>query len=347
MCTVPLIDLRAAPAANAGAVDAALCEVGFFVIAGHGVPAALTRRVAAACHAFFERPVAQKEALRSSARGSARGYVSFGVSALARTLGAAAPGDYKESFGMGPPRFDPSVRPDARFHAANLWPEFDGELRAALEAWYAAMEGVGRQLQHLFALALGLPADWFDAAFVGHNSTLRALYYPHQLTQPQPGQVRAGEHTDYGAWTILRGEDVPGGLQVRSRAGTWLDIHAPADCFVINVGDLMMRWTNDRWLSNLHRVANPPDGEAGCARLALAYFANPREDALIAALPTCTGPERPVRHAPILAGEHRLGKIRAAEARGAAPAPAEAAASAAAAGAADAVTQVAGGARVG
>jgi isopenicillin N synthase-like dioxygenase len=125
-------------------------------------------------------------------------------------------------------------------------------------------------------------------------------YYPAPTAQPQPGQLRASAHTDYGGFTILSGEDVPGGLQVRTRAGRWIDVRTSPTVFVVNIGDLLMRWTNDRWLSNMHRVVNPPDG-AGGARLSIAFFNHPNYDARI----ECLSSQGPARHPPVLSGEYR------------------------------------------
>ena len=144
----------------------------------------------------------------------------------------------------------------------------------------------------------------------GPASVAAAASIPRAVPIPAPGQLRAGAHTDYGAITILEVEEAPGGLQVRTRAAAWVDVSVVREGFVINIGDLMMTWTNDRWLSNMHRVVNPPADAAGSTRRqSMVYFANCNPDARIECLPGCHGPGNPVRHAPITAGEHRRAKL--------------------------------------
>src|SRR5207244_11686025 len=124
---------------------------------------------------------------------------------------------------------------------------------------------------------------------------------PGQATAPRAGQLRASAHTDYGGFTILSGEDVPGGLQVRTRAGHWFDVPTSPTTFVVHIGDLLMRWTNERWLSNMHRVVNPPRGaQPTRARLSIAFFNHPNYDALIECLPS----QGPAKHAPVMSGEY-------------------------------------------
>src|SRR5205085_1166939 len=107
---------------------------------------------------------------------------------------------------------------------------------------------------------------------------------------PEPGQLRAGAHTDYGFITILRSETSPGGLQVRRRDGTWLDAPAIEGAFVVNIGDALMRWTNDQWVSTLHRVANPPEGSGAQARRqSIPFFLNPSAETVIEVLPAFVG----------------------------------------------------------
>jgi isopenicillin N synthase-like dioxygenase len=162
----------------------------------------------------------------------------------------------------------------------------------------------------LFALALELPQAWFADKIDRHFSVLSTIYYPPQTTPPLPGQLRAGAHTDYGSLTILAPSDAPGGLQVRSLAGDWMDVPYLPDGFVINIGDMMQRWTNQRWRSNFHRVVNPPAATTPRPRQSIAYFLHPNDDADIACLPTCGGSEA---HAlpPIQAGDYMWEKERA------------------------------------
>jgi isopenicillin N synthase-like dioxygenase len=143
---------------------------------------------------------------------------------------------------------------------------------------------------------------FFDRKVDRSIGTMRLNYYPAQTQPPQPGQLRAGAHTDYGGFTILSGEAVAGGLQVRTRAGNWIDVHTNPTRFVVNIGDLLMRWTNDRWLSNLHRVVNPPSAHAPSGpRLSIAFFNHPNYDVLV----ECIAPHGRAAHPPVLSGEYR------------------------------------------
>ncbi len=182
------------------------------------------------------------------------------------------------------------------------------DFRPAFEAYYHALSGLADRLLGGFALALGLDQAWFADKVDRHISNVRALHYPAQPEAIAPGQLRAGEHTDYGSLTILLTEAAAGGLEVRNRRGEWESLPHVSDAFVVNIGDLMAQWTNERYVSTLHRVANPPPG-ANSRRLSIAFFHQPNFDAEIACIPGCAGPGRPQRYAPVTSGEHRLMKV--------------------------------------
>lgn len=316
--TVPMIDIQPGAAnsrAGAGSVaarmNAALAQSGFFMVRGHGVPKSVTDGAVAAMQAFFAAPMDLKMAIRSTAAGSPRGYLPYGLETLSNTEDKPAPPDLKEGFGMGPFWLDDPVRMTGvgQTYHRNVWPDLPG-FREAIESYYAAMEGLTTRLMDLFAVAMELEPGYFSSRFTAHNSTLRLIHYPPLETGPRPDQLRAGAHTDYGALTILMPQDRPGGLQVRRPDGGWEDVAAPPDAFVINIGDLMMRWSNDTWQSSPHRVVNPPDGAGEASRrYSIAYFCNPNDDLLIECLETCRSGSRPAKYPPILAGEHRAEKI--------------------------------------
>jgi isopenicillin N synthase-like dioxygenase len=154
----------------------------------------------------------------------------------------------------------------------------------------------------LTALGLGLEETFFDDKVNRSIGTMRLNYYPRQERAPLAGQLRAGAHTDYGGLTILNGEDVPGGLQVLTRGGRWIDVRTAPDQLVVNIGDLLMRWTNDRWLSNMHRVVNPPLAEGRNApRLSIAFFNHPNWDTVI----ECVAAPGHAKHAPVMSGDYR------------------------------------------
>ena len=299
-------------------VDASLKTLGFFVITDHGVPAALIDATVAIANAFFDLPMDEKRAIASDVQGSPRGYLPMGLETLAYSLGQKTPPDIKEGFGMGPLGVAAEkavIDGIGATYTPNRWPARPTAFRVTVTAYYQAMERLTQTLMEIFAAALALPPRFFVDRFSAHNSTLRLMNYPAQAAPPEPGQLRAGAHTDYSALTILLGQDRPGGLQVRRPDGTWIDARTAPHDFVINIGDLMMAWSNDTWLSNMHRVVNPPTGTGDAARrLSIAYFCNPNDDLLIECLPTCCGPERAAKYPAFRAGEHRFRKIEASKA---------------------------------
>ena len=292
--TVPVIDISGDPRKVAAEVGAACGELGFLTVVGHGVPDDVVERTASVTRDFFDRPEPEKRALTQGEPVlGLPAYRPLRSESLAASLGQETPGDLKESLDWGPavPGFG--------------WPEQPSELRETFEAYYAALSELGARLRGLFARALALPENWFDEAFRGHSSSMRAVNYPPPEGAVEPGQLRAGAHTDYGCMTILRMDDAPGGLQVQSRDGRWLDVHADPGSFVVNLGDMMARWTNDRWPATLHRVSIPPaDRATASRRQTIVFFHDPRPDAVIQCIPSCADPAYPPRYEPVTALQH-------------------------------------------
>ena len=197
-------------------------------------------------------------------------------------------------------------------YAPTIWP---GEPAGFVEAWqayYRAMEGLAARIMQVFAVALDLDEDFFAPFIDQPISALRALNYPEPKAPPLPGQLRAGAHSDYGSLTILLPESAPGGLEVLAPDGNWRPVPPVPGAFIINIGDLMARWTNDRWVSTLHRVANPPpDAEGSVRRQSLAFFHQPNWQAEIACLPGCLGAGRAARYAPVRSGPYLMSKFQA------------------------------------
>lgn len=326
----PFIDLSAGDeAAAARALDVAGRDLGFFFASGHGVARETVERAYEEALSFFDLPMAAKLAVSRPSDSVSRGYNRLADQSHAATFEAdgtpqsGMPPDLQESFAIGQrrvPALPSSVSAEtaALAYAPNLWPAGQDRLENTLAAYYDAMALLSERLMSLFALALGLPRDFFVPMLDRHASILRLVYYPEQHVPPRPGQWRAGPHTDFGTLTILRMDDAPGGLQVRDAEGNWLDVAAPPDAFVVNIGDLMQRWTNNRWISSIHRVVNPPrEKSTDSRRLSLVFFHEPNPDAVIRCLPTC-GDERNETFPEIVASEHRRRKVAAL--RGIAPA---------------------------
>ncbi len=239
-----------------------------------------------------------------------RGYVGLEGESVGRSRDASASaGDLNESFMVGPvdvPAGEYSHAAEAGAHfAPNLWPVRPPDLEPVFTAYYRAMGDLARLLMTIFATALGEPEHYFDAKVDRHISRLRVRNYPAPVTSPLPGQLRAGAHSDYGSLTILATEDRPGGLQVCNAEGQWVDVPVIPGAFIINLGDLLARWTNDRWVSTLHRVVVPDEGEyAGSRRQSIIFFHNPNYDAEIRCLPSCIAAGAPAKYPPTTSGEH-------------------------------------------
>jgi isopenicillin N synthase-like dioxygenase len=268
-------------ASRAAALDQICRETGFLVLDGHGVDPAVIAAVWAAALAFFAQDSATKHAVSPPYQGYPYGYLGPDTEALARSKGEDTPPDLKESFNGGPLRVPADASPDAMAfcYQPTLWPDLPG-FRPAWEAYYAAMEDLAARIMRAFAAALHLPEDHFDPFITNPISALRALHYPVTQGVPLDKQQRAGAHTDYGSLTILLPQPGSQGLQVRI-GDDWVDVPAPEGVFVINIGDLMARWTADAWVSTLHRVVAKSDQPA---RQSLAFFHQPNWDAQIVPL---------------------------------------------------------------
>lgn len=313
--TIPVIDLGVQ---NASTLIARACEdIGFLVVTNHGVDSAVIDEAWDAATRFFDLPAAAKMAVAMPYPGYPYGYAPMQGERLAASLGDETPPDLKETFSMGPierPAHRPADAAEAFVYERTPWPPALPDLQSSLEAYYRAMSELVARIMTLFAAALELPSNFFDSRIDRHTSALRLLNYPAVLKPPEPGQLRAGAHTDYGTVTVLCADDSPGGLEVLvpSRAGDrWTAVPVVAGSLIVNLGDAMARWTNDRWRSTLHRVVVPPAGVAATSRRqSIAFFHNANWDTVIECIPSCLAGGESPRYAPVTAGEHLMSKFR-------------------------------------
>lgn len=309
---VPTISLDQDPQRVGREMDETLREVGFFQIVDHGVPDEVADRCWNVTRSFFDLSLDAKLAVERP-EGGLYGYFPMLTESLAQSLDAMAPGDLKESFNMGPgvlAGHTPLDETEASLFSQNRWPAAAPEMKAAWESYYSAMSGLADRLMSIFALGLDLPADFFSDKIDRSPSALRAINYPEQILPPEEGQLRAGAHTDYGTLTILRQELGRGGLQVHDeKTDSWVDIPPVAGGYVINIGDLMARWTNDRWTSTLHRVVNPDAGSpVSTRRQSMPFFHNANYSTVVECLPSCLADGEIAKYEPVLAGPHLAGK---------------------------------------
>src|SRR5580693_2742632 len=316
--TIPPIDVsplrsgsEAARRDVARQIDAACTDIGFFLIAGHGVPQTLIENTRQCAIDFFALPVDEKMQVQRPPAKISRGYNWLGDRSVAYSMGQVAPPDIQEAFAFGPELVaDLASRVDntaAQMYAPNIWPERPRDFKPIMLSYYDAMQGLASQVLGAMAMALDIDESDFAGKFDRQASVTRIIRYPAVTQQPLSGQLRAGAHTDYGAMTFVRGDDVPGGLQVKHRQGGWIDVHIPRDGFCCNIGDLLMRWSNDRWVSTLHRVGIPPVEAAPNDRISLVFFQYPNPDAVIRCFPSCMGTAE--KYPPITVAEHYLGKL--------------------------------------
>ncbi|MGY2065992.1 isopenicillin N synthase family dioxygenase [Blastococcus sp. SYSU DS0619] len=320
--SVPVVDISAyvdphGPAerrqAAARAFDEAARTVGFVQIVGHGVPTQTTDAFAAALDSFFSLPADAKTAYRTAPEIN-RGYSPPKTESLSLSLGLAPSNrmhDFFEAFNVGAAHTDyPGVDLPAVDYAENVWPEESDGFQEAVSAYFAEAGRVARTLTTMFADALGLPAGFFER-YTDHSlDVLRMNNYalpPGEVTLD--GDLTGmGEHTDYGIVTVLWADQVRG-LQVLGRDGAWHDVMPADGALLINLGDLMSRWTNERWMSTLHRVKPPiVDGRIERRRSA-AFFHDGNIDAVIETLPTCLAADGTSAYPPITVGGHIRAKL--------------------------------------
>lgn len=304
MTTLPVIDVSDLSSGNPAGkshvvaeLGRACRETGFFYIVNHGIPQATRDAVFAAARTFFSLPLAFKEESSYKLSRHNRGYIAL----EGERLNVNAPlSDYKEAFNVGLELAadDPEVLADKPYRGVNLWPALPG-WRDTVLSYYNACWALGRRIHHGFALDLGIAEDFFEDKLDAPLAILRLLHYPpHSHRGDRAPDSGAGVHTDYGNLTIVATDEVAG-LQVRARNGQWIDAPCIPNAFVCNIGDCLMRWTNDVYVSTPHRVAIPVQD-----RYSVAFFLDPNPDARVEVLQNCVVPGTQPKYSPISGAEY-------------------------------------------
>lgn len=305
---VPLIDIaplgrddRDGQRQVARSIHRAATEIGFFYVKGHSIPQDLIDATHLAAKYFFALPEEIKRSIRVTERTAHRGYMP---PAQTRQPGAPRP-DNKESFIFAYPftHDHPAMRDGHPLVGVNQWLAGEVKWQRVLERYYDGMRELGARLLGAVALSLGLDRHHFDSLYRHPLTRTRLFRYPATAggSEEIPG---AAAHTDYGALTLLWQDDV-GGLQVRTRDGRWIEAPCIDGTFVVNIGDMLQRWTNDTFVSTPHRVVN----DSGRERFSIATFYDPDHDALVRCLPSCSTPQNPPRYQPILAGDYIVERL--------------------------------------
>lgn len=295
--TIPVVDLAWDEERAASALRRAATEVGFFYLAHHGIDAQAICACFDAARRYFAQPLDEKMRLYIGRSVGHRGYGPL----LEENTDPTGRGDLHEAFDIG---LEAAQSPH-EFHALNLWPDLDG-FRGAVETYFQEGIALGRRLFRLFAAALGLAPDHFAPFIVRPGVMMRLIHYPPVTGELDPTRLGIGAHSDYECFTILATDDVPA-LEVRNVHGAWIAADPVPGCVIVNIGDQMARWTNDLFASTVHRVVN----RSGRERYSVPLFFGADYDAVIEALPGCTGPERPARYPPITAGAHVAERLAA------------------------------------
>jgi isopenicillin N synthase-like dioxygenase len=307
--SVPVIDIAPAATGSKAAVQiakeigSACQQIGFLVITGHGVDGGCLEEMHEVCKAYFELPEQTKRLACADPPDRFRGYTGPGD----RGGAAGSPPDLLETFeacSFETPQDMAAAGYSAKWWSQqlpNLWAPQPPEMKDVWHRYMGEMDRLANKLMRLAALSLDLPEDWFNDKYDRSCSYQVANYYPPQFEPPIPGQLRQSAHTDFGAFTILYQDSDVGGLQVRTRSGGWTGVPALKGAFVINLGDLLAKWTNDRWVATEHRVVNPPLG-TGTARISIPFFHHPNKDAVIEPIPTCVDAQHPARYPAVKAG---------------------------------------------
>jgi isopenicillin N synthase-like dioxygenase len=286
---------RAAIQRTAARLHAVCRDIGFFYIVNHRVPGESIARAVRQCELFYALPLASKTAYDVARLGRHRGYVP--ATALTAGPDAKTP-DLQEGYevGLELPADDPDYLAGNMLYGPNLWPRELPDFGADIYRYFEAILQLGHVVFRAFAVALGLPDGFFEDKIDKPMAQLRLIYYPPQERVVDDIEIGVGTHTDYECFTILW-QGAPG-LQVRSPDGVWVEAPPVPESFVINIGDMMQRWTNDLFISTPHRVINT----TGRARYSLPFFFGANYEAVVEPLPSCTGRDNPPRYPPTKCG---------------------------------------------
>ncbi len=305
---IPIIDLAtiSSTATLGQHIGAAARGIGFFVLTNHSVSRDLIADVFAESHRFFALERSAKEALSIKHSPHNRGYVGL----MEEQLDPTKPGDVKEGFNLGLnlPVNDPEVLAGRPFRGVNVWPSSADcpTFRETMLEYFSACHALGRTLHRAIALDLGLDESFFEDKLDRPLATLRLLHYPPRPASYAPGQSGAGVHTDYGNLTLLATDDARG-LEVQTRDAEWITAPTIEGALIVNVGDCLMRWTNDVYVSTPHRVVNP----IGRERFSVAFFLDANPEARVEALPSCVSAMRPARYPPIQCADYIAERLNA------------------------------------
>ncbi len=288
------------------AIGAACREIGFFYVIGHGIPEGTLAEMFKACRLFFDQGAETKSDLSIEKSGHNRGYVAY----QGEQLEASRPGDLKEAFNIGLELAsdDPELLAGIPFRGPNQWPANLPGWRAQMLDYYSQMLALADRLHRAFASDLGATEGFFVPYMERPLAVLRLLHYlPIAAPDTADGKaIGAGTHSDYGMLTLLLQDDVSG-LQVRKRDGTWIDAPVVPNAFICNIGDMLMRWSNDIYVSTPHRVIN----DTARDRYSIAMFCDPAPDAPVTCLPSCCSKTNPPKYAPTTSGDYLTGRLNA------------------------------------
>jgi isopenicillin N synthase-like dioxygenase len=312
VASIPLVDLGGHldpdhPRAHSSARELAeaLGTTGFAYLSGHTVPPAVRAAAFAASRDFHGSTLAQKQSLAINAFH--RGYMGLATSTVVTSsVATVTRPNLSESLMLmhALPDDDPGLRAGKPLQGPNQWPGWLPGFRDAVESYIREVDALARYVIRLVALGLNLPARALDHHFDRPTTFLRMLHYPPQ-DRDDAQQFGSAPHTDYGIITLLA-QDNTGGLQVRPRGHTqWIDAPPIDDTFVLNVGDMLARWTNNRFQSTPHRVVNRSGGD----RYSLPYFFDTGMDVQIACLPTCTDAAHPPAYPPVRFGDYLMERL--------------------------------------
>jgi isopenicillin N synthase-like dioxygenase len=299
--SIPVIDVSRAFRGELAALEAvaqqirhASEDVGFFYLDGHGVPPAIVDDAFAASREFHAMPLDEKMRLKLNENNI--GYLPVNQSMQrASTVHKATRPNYNESFFISHDRNadHPDIVAGTPLRGRNQWPAGHERMRAAMVRYFQTLEGMGERMLPVLARALDMPAGHFAQFFENEaHINLRFLHYPPQDTEDDE-QFGQGPHTDNSFVTMLARQDVPG-LAVRLPSGEWLAPPVIPGTFLVNLGHVMKRWSNDRFLSTPHGVLN----DSGTDRYSIAFFYSPNTASIIECLPSCTGPGDPPHYPP-------------------------------------------------